>query len=61
MNGLDREPFSLTGFRGGEVWRNEGGEGPDGWFYWVGSAATQGPFPDKETAIADARERHGEH
>lgn len=61
MNGLDQHQFAITGFRGGLTWRNEGGECPDGWFYCVGSEPTQCPFPDREAAIADARDRHGEH
>jgi hypothetical protein len=41
-NGLDRQDVGYAG-RGGTVYRNEGGDGPDGWFYIIGSCAAEGP------------------
>ena len=54
MNGLDRKSLSVPGFRGGVVYRNEGGPGLDGWFYIVGSAEPRGPFLTEAAARADA-------
>ena len=53
MNGLDRDESGF-GVRSGAVFRNEGGDGPDGWFWYVGSEFTRGPYPSKAKARASA-------
>lgn len=60
MNGLDRHSITVPGFRGGQVYRNEGGDGEPGWYYHIGSDATQGPFPSRQEAVDDARAKYGD-
>jgi hypothetical protein len=49
-NGLDMDSTGF-GFRSGALYRNEGGPGPDGWFWFVGMLAPVGPFRTKGLAV----------
>lgn len=55
-NGLDMDTTGF-GFRSGAIFRNEGGDGPDGWFWYVGSEFTRGPYDSKAKARA-SRDRY---
>lgn len=60
MNGLDRSNIAVPGFRGGQVYRNEGSDGEPGWYYHIGSDPTQGPFPSRQAAVDDARAKYAD-